>query len=45
MYIYSKEQLRGTADARQVRVRAERALSSFTTPSIGGWILFVEHPS
>jgi hypothetical protein len=34
------EQLRGTAGARQVKVRAEIALAAFTTPSNGGWIMF-----
>jgi hypothetical protein len=38
MYTDSMEQLRGTAGARQVRVRAETALAAFTTPSSGGWI-------
>ena len=38
-------QLRGTAGARQVRVRAETALAAFTTPSSGGWIMFGKHPS
>ena len=38
MYTDSIEQLRGTAGARQVRVRAETALAAFTTPSSGGWI-------
>jgi hypothetical protein len=36
MYTDSIEQLRGTAGARQVRVRAETALAAFTTPSSGG---------
>jgi hypothetical protein len=40
MYTDSIEQLRGTAGARQVRVRAETALAAFTTPSGGGWIMF-----
>ena len=40
MYTDSIEQLRGTAGARQVRVRAETALAAFTTPSSGGWIMF-----
>ena len=35
MYTDSIEQLRGTAGARQVRVRAETALAAFTTPSSG----------
>jgi hypothetical protein len=39
------EQLRGTAGARQVKVRAERALAAFTTPSSGGWIMFGKSPS
>jgi hypothetical protein len=39
MYTDSIEQLRGTAGARQVRVRAETALAAFTTPSSGGWIM------
>src|SRR5580700_4127531 len=38
LYTDSMEQLRGTAGARQVRVRAETALAAFTTPSSGGWI-------
>jgi hypothetical protein len=33
MYTDSIERLRGTAGARQVRVRAETALAAFTTPS------------
>src|SRR6201981_2205917 len=37
MYTDSIEQLRGTAGARQGRVRAETALAAFTTPSSGGW--------
>ena len=41
----SIEQLRGTAGARQVRVRAETALAAFTTPSNGGWIMFGKSPS
>ena len=45
MYTDSIEQLRGTAGARQVRVRAETALAAFTTPSNGGWIMFGKHPS
>ena len=40
MYTDSIEQLRGTAGARQVRVRAETAPAAFTTPSSGGWIMF-----
>jgi hypothetical protein len=40
MYTDSIEQLRGTAGARQVRVRTETALAAFTTPSNGGWIMF-----
>ena len=40
MYTDSIEQLRGTAGARQVKVRAETALAAFTTPSSGGWIMF-----
>ncbi len=39
------EQLRGTAGARQVTVRAETALGAFTTPSNGGWIMFAKSPS
>jgi hypothetical protein len=38
MYTDSMEELRGTAGARQVSVRAETALTAFTTPSSGGWI-------
>jgi hypothetical protein len=45
MYTDSIEQLRGTAAARQVRVRAETALAAFTTPGNGGWILFGKYPS
>ena len=45
MYTDSIEQLRGTAGARQVTVRAETALGAFTTPSSGGWIMFGKHPS
>ena len=45
MYTDSIEQLRGTAGARQVRVRAETALAAFTTPSSGGWIMFGKSPS
>jgi hypothetical protein len=41
MYTDSIEQLRGTAGARQVGVRAETALAAFTTPSSGGWVI---HP-
>jgi hypothetical protein len=43
MYTDSIEQLRGTADARQVKIRAETALAAFTTPSSGGWIMFATH--
>ena len=39
------EQLRGTADDRQVTVRAETALAAFTTPSSGGWLMLGKHPS
>ena len=45
MYTDSIEQLRGTAGARQVKVRAETALAAFTTPSSGGWIMFGKSPS
>jgi hypothetical protein len=45
MYTDSIDQLRGTAGARQVRVRAETALAAFTTPSNGGWIMFGKSPS
>jgi hypothetical protein len=45
MYTDSIEQLRGTAAARQVRVRAETALAAFTTPDNGGWIMFGKYPS
>ena len=37
MYTDSIEQLRGTAGARQVRIRADTALAAFTTPGNGGW--------
>jgi hypothetical protein len=40
MYTDSIEQLRRTAGARHVNVRAETALAAFTTPSGGGWIMF-----
>jgi hypothetical protein len=36
MYTDSIEQLRGTAGARQVKIRAETALTAFATPSSGG---------
>jgi hypothetical protein len=45
MYTDSIEQLRGTAGARQVKVRADTALAAFTTPSSGGWIMFGKHPN
>ena len=45
MYTDSIGQLRSTAGARQVRVRAETALAVFTTPSSGGWIMFGKSPS
>ena len=45
MYTDSIEQLRGTAGARQVRVRTETALAAFTTPSSGGWIMFGKSPN
>ena len=45
MYTDSIEQLRGTAGARQVKVRAETALAAFTTPSSGGWIMFGKSPT
>ena len=45
MYTHSIEQFRGTAGARQVRVRAETALATFTTPCSGGWIMFGKYPS
>jgi hypothetical protein len=45
MYTDSIEQLRGTAGARQITVRAETALAAFTTPSNGGWIMFGKYPS
>ena len=45
MYTDCIEQLRGTAGARQVKVRAETALAAFTTPSSGGWIMFGKSPS
>ena len=45
MYTDCIEQLRGTAGARQVKVRAETSLGAFTTPSSGGWIMFGKHPS
>jgi hypothetical protein len=44
MYTDSIEQLRGTAGARQLKVRAEPALAAFTTPSSGGWIMFGKSP-
>jgi hypothetical protein len=45
IYTDSIEQLRGTAGARQVRVRAETALAAFTIPSSGGWIMFGKSPT
>ena len=45
MYTDSIEQLRGTAGARRVKVRAETALAAFTTPSSGDWIMFGKSPS
>ena len=45
MYTDSIEQLRGTAGARQVTVRAETTLAAFAAPPSGGWIMFGEHPS
>src|SRR5579864_2024867 len=45
MYTDSIEQLRGTAGARKVKVRADTALAAFTTPSSGGWIMFGKEPS
>jgi hypothetical protein len=45
MYTDSIEQIRGTAGARQVKVRAETALAAFSTPSSGGWIMFGKSPS
>jgi hypothetical protein len=45
MYTDSIEQLRGTAGARQVKVRAETALAVFATPRSGGWIMFGKSPS
>jgi hypothetical protein len=40
----SIEQLRVTAGARQVKVRAETALAAFTTRSSGGRIIFGKSP-
>jgi acetyl-CoA acetyltransferase len=45
MYTDSIEQLRGTAGARQVTVRADTALAAFTTPPSGGWLMLGKHPS
>jgi hypothetical protein len=45
MYTDSIEQLRGTAGARQVTVRAETALAAFTTPPNGGWLMLGKQPS
>jgi hypothetical protein len=45
VYTDSIEQLRGTAGARQVTVRAETALVAFTTPISAGWIMFRKSPS
>jgi hypothetical protein len=45
MYTDAIEQLRGTAGARQVTVRAETALAAFTTPSNGGWLMLGKHPN
>jgi len=40
MYSYCIEQLRGTAGAGQVRVRAETVRWVFTMPGSGDWIMF-----
>jgi hypothetical protein len=45
VYIDSIEERRGTAGARQVRVRAETGLAAFATPSSGGWIMLGKSPS
>jgi hypothetical protein len=45
MYTDSIEQLRGTAGAGHVKVRAETALAAFATPGSGGWIMFGKSPS
>jgi hypothetical protein len=45
MYTERIEQLRGTAGARQVRVRAETPLAAFTTPRNDGWIMFGKSPN
>ena len=45
VYTDSIEQLRGTAGARKVKVRARSALAASTTPSSGGWIMFGKSPS
>jgi hypothetical protein len=41
----SLEQLRGTAGARQVTVRAETALAGCNTPDSCGFIMLSKHPN
>ncbi|MEE8443672.1 MAG: thiolase family protein [Dehalococcoidia bacterium] len=45
MYTDSIEQLRGTAGARQVTVRAENAICGFALPLSGGWLALSKNPS
>ncbi len=45
MYVDSIEQLRGTAGARQVTVKAEIACCAFALPFSGGWLALGKHPS
>ena len=44
MWTDSIEQLRGTAGARQVTVRAEVAVGGFGPPLGGGWMMFGKYP-
>ena len=45
LYADSIQQLRGTAGARQVTVKAETALAGCNTPDSNGFIMFSKNPS
>jgi acetyl-CoA acetyltransferase len=45
LFTDSIEQLRGTAGARQVTVRAETALAGCNTPDSCGFVMFSKHPA
>ena len=45
MYTDSIQQLRGTAGKRQIQIRCETAISSFSAPLGGGWLALGKHPS